>query len=72
MGAVLDLRIFTNGNTVTVFRVDDQGIQVSTPGHLKFYASGDITFAGGSNLNIDVENCVIQERAVQKTLGASY
>ncbi len=65
IGAVLDLRIFNSALTVTMIRVDDTGVTIMTPGNLNIYASKQIQIAGG-NLNIDVENCTIQGRPVNK------
>lgn len=71
IGAVLDLRVFNDGKTVTMFRIDNNGITVMTPGNLNIYASKDIKITSGANLEIDAENCTIQGRLVKKTLGGS-
>lgn len=70
LGAVLDLRVFNNGNTLTMFRVDSNGITIMTPGNINIYASQTIKFTG-SKFEIDVEECKIQGRAVKKEFGGS-
>jgi hypothetical protein len=68
IGAVLDLRVFDSGKNITMLRIDDNGVTLTTPGNLNIYARGDIKFKGAS-LDIDVENCTIQGRGVQKIFG---
>jgi hypothetical protein len=65
IGAVLDLRIFNSALTVTMIRVDDNGVTLMTPGNLNIYSSKQIQISG-TGLNIDVENCIIQGRVVNK------
>ena len=69
-GAVLDLRVFNNGDTLTMFRVDSNGITIMTPGNINIYASQTIKFTG-SKFEIDVEECTIQGRGVKKVFGGS-
>lgn len=70
IGAVLDLRVFNDGKTVTMFRIDNNGVTLMTPGNLNIYAAKQIKIAG-SDLEIDVENCTIQGRLVKKVFGGS-
>ena len=65
IGAVVDLRVFNDGLTVTMLRIDNNGVTLMTPGNLNIYASKDIKIAG-SSLDINVENCTIQGRLVNK------
>lgn len=65
IGAVVDLRVFNDGLTVTMLRIDNNGVTLMTPGNLNIYASKDIKITGAS-LDINVENCTIQGRLVNK------
>lgn len=70
IGSVFDLRILHDGATATMLRIDNSGISILTPGNLDINANGNISITG-AQLEIDVENCVIQGRAVKKELAGS-
>lgn len=69
-GAVLDLRVLHDGFTATMIRIDNNGVTITTPTNLSIHAAGDISITGGT-LNVDVEECIIQGRGVNKEAGGS-
>jgi hypothetical protein len=70
VGAVLDLRVLHEGYTSTMIRIDNNGVTITTPTNFAIHATGDISITGGT-LNIDVEECIIQGRGVNKEAGGS-
>ena len=70
IGAVVDLRVFTDGLTAHMIRIDKNGVSIMTPGSFNVYANNGITF-GGKSMTIDVDNFVAQGRLVQKITGGS-
>jgi hypothetical protein len=63
-GAVLDLRIMTNGGYTHMIRCDDQGISIMSPGRLAFHAKGELILTSDTSIKIEAPNCKIQERGV--------
>ena len=68
--AVLDLRVLHTGFSATMLRIDDNGVTLLTPQNLTIHAGGDMLITGGT-LEIDVEECIIQGRGVNKEFGGS-
>ncbi len=63
-GAVLDLRIMTNGGYTHMIRCDDKGITIMSPGRLGFHAKGELILTSDTSIKIEAPNCKIQERGV--------
>lgn len=70
-GAVLDIRVLNAGGRTHIFRVDNNGITVMTPGNMAIHATGNLKISSDSNVEIDCETLVIQERMVLKGTGGS-
>lgn len=70
-GAVLDIRVLNAGKRTHIFRVDNNGITVMTPGNMAIHATGNLKISSDSNIEIDCETFVIQERMVLKGTGGS-
>lgn len=71
MGAVLDLRIFTDGGYTHMVRFDKNGISVLTPGNIAMHAKGNIKISSDANLDIDAETVTVQGRMILKEFGGS-
>lgn len=71
MGAVLDLRIFTDGGYTHMVRFDKNGISVLTPGNLAMHAKGNVKISSDANLDIDAETVTVQGRMILKEFGGS-
>jgi hypothetical protein len=71
IGAVLDLRIFTDGGYVHMIRADKNGITIMTPGNLAVHAKGNMKFSSDANIEMDCETLTLQGRMVQKVFGGS-
>lgn len=71
IGAVLDLRVFTDGGYVHMIRCDHNGITVMTPGNLAVHAKGNMKFSSDSNMEFDAETITVQGRMVNKIFGGS-
>lgn len=68
MAGVLDIRVFhatnQNGhNEMTVLRIDDSGVQVTTPGRMTFYAANSMTFRS-SRMQIIADDMTVNGRQV--------
>jgi len=70
-GAVLDLRVSSGGGYVTMFRVDQHGVTVLTPGNFACHAKGNMTLTADGNMTIDAASLTIQQRFVLKDSGGS-
>lgn len=66
VGAVLDLRILTSGNTTHMLRFDNTGVTLMTPGTLAIHSSGNMKISSDGNLDIECEQLTVQERVVFK------
>jgi hypothetical protein len=71
VGAVLDLRVFTDGGYVHMVRCDKNGVTIMTPGNMALHAKGNMKLSSDANIEIDCETLTIQQRMVLKTLGGS-
>lgn len=71
IGAVLDLRVMTSGGYTHMIRLDDNGVTIMTPGHLKMHSKGDLKISSDGNIDIQAETVQIQERQVIKAFGGS-
>lgn len=71
IGAVLDLRIFTDGGYCHIIRADKNGITIMTPGNLAVHSKGNMKFSSDSNIELDAETVTIQQRMVLKEFGGS-
>jgi hypothetical protein len=65
-GAVVDIRVLTDGLFATMIRIDKNGIAILTPSHLRIHASKDIKMTCDGNMSIEAENLTLQGRAVIK------
>ena len=70
ISAVLDLRVFSDGLSVTMIRIDNTGVTIMTPNNLNIHARSEIKI-NASKIDIDAEYCTIMGRSVKKLLGGS-
>lgn len=70
-GAVMDLRIMTNGGYCHMIRCDDNGITIMTPGNLAVHSKGDMTLTSDKDIRIECNTLTLQERMHLKTFGGS-
>lgn len=73
MAGVLDIRVFNTNNTnghneMTVFRIDNGGLQVTTPGRVFFYAAEAMKFRS-SNIELDADTLTLNGREVLRETG---
>jgi hypothetical protein len=71
IGAVLDLRVFTDGGYVHMLRADKNGITIMTPGNMAVHAKGNMKFSSDANIEMDCETLTLQGRMVNKVFGGS-
>lgn len=71
IGAVLDLRVMTDGGYVHMIRCDKNGVTIMTPGNMAIHAKGNMKLSSDANIEIDCETLTIQQRMVLKTFGGS-
>lgn len=70
-GAVFDLRVITSGGYAHVFRCDNNGVTVMSPGNVAIHAGANLKLSADSNIEIDAETVTIQQRMVLKEFGGS-
>lgn len=63
-GAVLDLRIMTNGGYCHMIRCDDKGVTILSPGSLAFHAKGEMILTSDTSIKIESPTVTIQQRGV--------
>ena len=66
IAGVVDIRVFNAQKEMTVLRIDEAGLTVSTPGKIVMEANGDIMLRSASTMYLDAENVIINGRNVQK------
>lgn len=71
VGAVLDLRVFTDGGYTHMIRCDKNGITILTPGNIAMHAKGSVKLSADANFEIEAETVIIQNRPVIKDFGGS-
>jgi len=71
IGGTLDIRVLRPGFQATMFRIDQNGISILTAGRTILHSNNDIVLKSDSNITIEAENVVIQERFVNKGTGGS-
>ncbi len=70
-GAIMELRVFTDGLYVHLIRLDKNGVTVMTPGNMQFHAKGDMKFSSDTAIQLEAEEVIIQNRTVNKQSGGS-
>lgn len=71
ISGVVDIRVFNdNTSEVTIFRIDREGLTVSTPGRVTYYSNGNMTFRSKGTINIEAPTVNIQNREVNRDPGA--
>lgn len=75
MAGVLDIRVFNTNNAdghneMTVLRIDNGGLQVTTPGRMIFYSAQDMLFRSQSKIEFDADTLILNAREVLKEPGA--
>jgi hypothetical protein len=63
-GAVLDLRIMTNGGYCHMIRCDDKGVTIMSPGSLAFHAKGEMILTSDTSIKIEAPTVAVQQRGV--------
>jgi hypothetical protein len=71
LGAVLDIRVFSDGIYAHLIRLDKNGITIMTPGKFNLHSTGPLSITCGSDCKIDAETLYLQGRMVLKELGGT-
>jgi len=71
IGAVFDLRVFSDGIYTHMIRIDKNGITVMTPGSMSLHSAGPLKITSNSDVKIDAETLYLQGRMVIKEFGGS-
>jgi hypothetical protein len=71
VGAVLDLRVFTDGGYTHMVRFDKNGISILSPGNIAIHAKGNLKLSADANMEFEAETIMIQNRPVIKDFGGS-
>lgn len=70
-GGVLDIRVINSGYRVAIFRFDDTGLKVYTPGTMDFSSGQGMRFTSDADISFECENLTMQGRLLPKILGGS-
>ena len=70
-GAVLDLRVLTDGGYTHIIRIDNSGIKIMTPSFLQIHSSQGIKVSTDGTMDLQAEVMTLQERMVLKGSGGS-
>jgi len=63
-GAILDLRILTNGGRCHIIRCDDNGIIIMSPSNISIHAKGGLALTSDTKIRIEAPEVQIQRRTV--------
>ncbi len=67
----VDIRVFNNNKgEYTTFRIDADGISVSTPGRIVAYANQDVLLRSSGTIDIEAETLLLNRRPVKKIGGS--
>lgn len=69
VAGVVDIRVFNSQKEMTIFRIDDNGLSVTTPGSITYYAS-KMLFRSTASMEFDSDNLILNGRLVVKDPGA--
>lgn len=73
LAGVLDIRVMSASSTdgeMTVIRVDNGGVQITTPGRIVFYSAQDMLFRSQGKIELDASELVLNTRRVTKDPGS--
>lgn len=65
-GGAVDIRVFNDGFSCTLIRIDNEGVKIMTPGNLILQSNGDMLFRSSKNISMDAERVLINDREVLK------
>jgi hypothetical protein len=69
IAGVVDIRVFNSQKEMTILRIDDDGMTVTTPGSITYYAR-KMLFRSSASIEFDSENLILNGRKVIKDPGA--
>jgi hypothetical protein len=69
MAGAFDVRVYNAQGELTILRIDNEGLTISTPGRLVMYANQDIMMRSAGAIHIDGEDVILQGRKVVKDVG---
>ena len=69
--ATLDLRVMGAGGFCHLFRIDDTGVTIMTPGALKMHSKGDMVLTSDKDIRLECNTLTMQQRLHMKTFGGS-
>lgn len=70
-GAVFDLRVITGGGYAHIFRCDNNGVTIMSPGNIGVHASAALKLSCDGDMAIEAASVTIQNRLVLKDSGGS-
>lgn len=63
----LDIRVLANGQFM-VFRMDETGVHVISPGRMTFWSQQDMIFKSNGNIKMEAENIVMYAETAKRTI----
>lgn len=66
IAGVFDIRVYNASGELTILRVDNEGLTITTPGRIVFSANQDMMFRTSGTMHLDAETMLIQSRKVLK------
>lgn len=65
-GKVFDLKVSNGVGNMTVFRIDETGLSITTHGRVLMYSSSDMVFRSAAAMTLDAETITINGRDIVK------
>ena len=59
------------GGFCHLFRIDDTGVTIMTPGALKMHSKGDMVLTSDKDIRLECNTLTMQQRLHMKTFGGS-
>ena len=64
IAGVVDIRVFNSNKEMTILRIDNEGVSITTPGRIVAYANQDILLRSGATMHLEAETLILQGREV--------
>jgi hypothetical protein len=70
MAGAVDIRVFNSQKELTIFRIDDEGLTVTSPGRIVMYSAQKMQFRSDASIEFDADSIILAGRQVTKDPGA--
>ena len=66
VAGVVDIRVYNSQKELTIVRIDNEGVTMTTPGRMVFYSNQKMLFRSSSSIELDSDDLILNGRRVVK------